>query len=226
MKKSLIPLVLLSSVSSLTFAVENYQAGDFLLRGGLTNVNPNSDKSSILLAEADSTLTLTVDDNTQLGLNFVYFFNENWAVELLAATPFSHDVDIQDTQTVLGVDGAQLANVKQLPPTLSALYYFNTSTALKPYVGVGLNYTIFFDEQFESGPESLGLSNLSLDGSFGFSVQLGADYLLNDKWHINASLRYIDINSEASFDFNSDNIGKSDIDVDPLVTSLTLGYKF
>ena len=127
---------------------------------------------------------------------------------------------------MLGVDGAQLANVKQLPPTISVLYYFNTSTAFKPYVGVGLNYTIFFDEQFESGPESLGLSNLSLDGSFGYSVQLGADYLLNDKWHINTSLRYIDIDSEATFDFAGDNIGKSDIDVDPLVVSLLLGYKF
>ena len=50
--------------------------------------------------------------------------------------------------------------------------------------------------------------------------------MLNDKWHINASLRYIDIDSEATFDFGGDDIGKSDIDVDPLVASLLIGYKF
>ncbi len=225
MKNSLKLLVLLS-VLSFTTVAENYKAGDFLIRAGLTNVNPSGDQSNILLDGADSTLTLTVDDNTQLGLNFVYFFNKNWAVELLAATPFSHDVDIQDEQAVLGVDGTQLANVKQLPPTLSALYYLDTNTALKPYIGVGLNYTIFFDEQFEDGPEQLGLTELSLDSSFGYSVQIGADYLLNDKWHLNASVRYIDINTDASFDVAGDNIGESDIDIDPIVASFTIGYKF
>lgn len=225
MKKLLITCVLLS-ISFFTFAAESYKAGDFVLRGGFTNVNPDGDKSSILLADADSTLTLTADDSTQLGLNFVYFFNKNWAIELLAATPFDHDIQIQDTQSVLGVDGTKLAESKQLPPTLSALYYFDTNIALKPYVGIGLNYTIFFDEQFEPGPESLGLTDLSLDSSFGYSVQVGADYLLNDKWHINASLRYIDINTEATFDVAGDNIGKSDVDIDPLVASFLIGYKF
>ena len=223
MKKNILTLVLLSSLSASVFA---HQAGDFLIRGGLTNVNPDNGKSAILLADADSTMTLTVDDNTQLGLNFVYFYNNNLAIEVLAATPFTHDVYIQDKNSVLGVDGAKLGKVSQLPPTVSVLYYFNTDSAFKPYVGAGLNYTIFFNEKFSDAPKNLGLSDLSLDGSFGYAVQIGTDYEINKKWSINASARYIDIDTDATFSVGGEKIGKASISVDPMVYSLMIGYKF
>lgn len=225
MKKKLLTLAALSTLS-LSAVASDYKAGDIVIRGGATMVSPDSGKSSIYLGGADSTMSLTVDDNTQLGLNFVYFYDNNWAIEVLAATPFTHEVTIQDPNAVLGVDGAKLAEVTQLPPTISALYYFDTRSKFKPYVGAGLNYTVFFDEEFESAPESLGLSDLELEGSFGFALQIGADYQINDKWHVNASARYISIESEATFDVAGDNIGKADVDVNPMVYSLMLGYKF
>lgn len=220
MKKSILSLALLATLSSAS-VLASYEAGDIVVRGGVTMVDPNSDKTGIYLAGEASGLTLSVEDNTQLGLNFVYFFDSNWAVELLAATPFTHDVKIQ-------ADGVEstLGEVTQLPPTLSAIYYFDTGTKFMPYVGAGLNYTIFFDEEFDSAYQDAGFSNLELDGSFGFSVQVGADYQLNEKWHINASARYIDIATDATFDVGGDSIGTASIDVDPMVYSLMLGYKF
>lgn len=232
MKKSLLAIALLSSLSTVTLA---NQAGDILIRGGLTSVNPESNKAAVLLGGSNATsASLSVDDNAQLGLNFVYFFDSNWAVELLAATPFTHDVALNDPTAALGgalgvpagLDGAKLAEVTQLPPTLSALYYFDTGTAFKPYVGVGINYTIFFDEEFESAPKSLGLSNLELDGSFGYSVQVGADYDLGDNWSVNVSARYIDISTDATFDVAGDSIGAANIDINPMVYSIMLGYTF
>jgi len=225
MKKNLLTLAVLSFLS-VTAVASDYKAGDIVVRGGATMVSPDNGKSAIYLGGEDSTMSLTVDDNTQIGLNFVYFYDNNWAIELLAATPFTHKVTIQDPNSVLGVDGAKLAEVSQLPPTISALYYFDTSSKFKPYVGAGINYTIFFDEEFESTPESLGLTDLELDGSFGLSFQVGADYQINDKWHVNASARYISIESEATFDVAGDNIGKANVDVDPMVYSIMLGYKF
>ncbi len=224
MKKTLLTIALLSSLSTAAFA---NQAGDILIRGGATMVSPDSGKSPVLLGgSADNGMSLSVDDNTQLGLNFVYFFDSNWAIELLAATPFTHDVTIHDPKGTLGVDGAKLAEVTHLPPTLSALYYFDTGTALKPYVGAGLNYTIFFDEEFEAAPKSLGLSNLELDGSFGYSVQVGADYQIDKNWSVNVSARYIDINTDVTFDVGGNPIGSSSVDVNPMVYSVMLGYTF
>jgi len=225
MVKNILTLSILGAFALSSSALAN-QAGDILVRGGITTVVPDSGKTPILLNGTDSTMSLTVDENTQLGLNFVYFYDNHWAIELLAATPFTHEVTIQDKNAVLGVDGALLGKVTQLPPTLSALYYFNTSAKFKPYVGLGINYTIFFEEKFESAPKGLGLTDLQLDGSFGLSAQIGADYQLTDEWHINASVRYIDIQSDATFDVGGNNIGKAKIDVDPMVYSLMLGYKF
>lgn len=239
MKKSLLSLAALSAVSFASIAA-NYQAGDILVRGGLTNVNPDSNEAGVFLDGGALPLSLSVEDNTQLGLNFVYFYNENWAIELLAATPFSHDITLNDvsgaTNAIYGIDlnGAKLAEVKHLPPTLSALYYFDSTSAFQPYVGVGLNYTVFFDEEFTDTPIAAGFSDLDLDASFGYSVQVGADYQLDNHWHINASARYIDLSTDATFNLkNSLNVsgglagkGSTQVDVDPMVYSLLIGYKF
>lgn len=218
MKKTLLTIALLSSFS--TVALAN-QAGDILIRGGATMVSPDSGKSTVFLGGADSGLKLSVDDNTQLGLNFVYFFDSNWAIELLAATPFDHDIKLH-----AGSDTTVLADTKQLPPTLSALYYFDTGSAVKPYVGLGINYTIFFDNSFTGTYSDEGFSDLELDNSFGYSVQVGVDYEIDKNWSVNASARYIDISTDATFAVGGENIGSASVDVNPMVYSVMLGYTF
>lgn len=218
MKKTLLTIALLSSLSTAAFA---NQAGDILIRGGATMVAPDSGKSTVLLNGADSGLALSVGDDTQLGLNFVYFFDSNWAIELLAATPFDHDIDLH-----AGSETTLLADTKHLPPTLSALYYFDTNSALKPYVGVGINYTIFFDNSFTNTYTDAGFSDLELDNSFGYSVQIGTDYEIDKNWSVNVSARYIDISTDASFSVSGDPIGSASVDVNPMVYSVMLGYTF
>ena len=219
MKKTLLTIALLSSLPTAAFA---NQAGDILIRGGATMVSPDSAKSPVLLGgSADNGMSLSVDDNTQLGLNFVYFFDSNWAIELLAATPFDHDIELHAAG-----DTTVLADTKHLPPTLSALYYFDTGTALKPYVGLGINYTIFFDNSFTNTYSDAGFSDLELDNSFGYSVQVGADYEIDKNWSVNVSARYIDISTDASFAVGGAPIGSSSVDVNPMVYSVMLGYTF
>ncbi len=218
MKKTLLTLALLSSFSTITFA---NQAGDFMIRGGLTNVNPDSSKAAVVVDGADSGLKASVEDNTQLGLNFVYFYSDNWAVELLAATPFKHDITLYSD-----AGESKLADTYQLPPTLSALYYFDTNSAVKPYVGVGLNYTIFFDDSFTKTYKNAGFSDLDLSGSFGYALQVGADYQLDKHWSLNTSVRYIDISTDADFKVGGSTKGTVTVDVDPIVFSLMVGYTF
>ncbi|WP_448550122.1 OmpW/AlkL family protein [Thalassotalea fusca] len=226
MKKTLLSLAVLTSISVSSHAVD-YQAGDIVVRGGATLVNPDSNRANVALNGDDSVgLQVSVDDNTQLGLNGLYFFDRNWAVELLAATPFTHDITVHDKNAALGVDGAKLAEVTHLPPTVSAIYYFDSNSNLKPYIGAGINYTVFFEEEFDAAPKSLGFNELSLDSSFGLALQVGADYYLDNNWHVNASVRYIDIDTEATFKVGNLVNGSADVSIDPMVYSLMIGYKF
>ena len=199
-----------------------YEEGDFVVRAGLTHVAPKSNGSSHIIIGDPTDLSVSVDSDTQLGLNLVYFLSPQIGVELLAATPFTHDIDLQGA----GDGDGPLGETTHLPPTLSAVYYFtNPQSTFQPYVGLGINYTVFFDEDFTSERKTAGFSDLSLDSSWGIAAQLGADIQLDDKWHINASVRYLDIGTTASFNVG-DAAGSVDVDIDPWVYTLAAGYAF
>ena len=203
-----------------------YEAGDWVARGGLTLVSPKSDGSDNIQVPAlggDTGMQVEVDDNIQLGLNLVYFYNPNWAVELLAATPFSHTIDLKNS--ALGLGDGELAETKHLPPTVSALYYFSSDSTFKPYLGLGINYTTFFSEEFTNARQEQGFNSLSLEDSWGIGLQAGFDVALNNSWHINASARYITIDTTAEFKVG-DAEGSVDVAIDPWVLSLTAGYTF
>lgn len=235
MRKTLINMALITALAATSsMAMAANKAGDFVIRVGAINVSPDGGKSTIYAAgnEVDlgaGALTASVDNDTQLGLNFVYFATNNIAVELLAATPFKHDLKVHSGDTTL-----DLGETSQLPPTLSALYYFNNSSSkFQPYVGAGINYTVFFEEDFDSGvqgensPGGLNLTDLKVKNSWGLSAQIGADYHLDEKWLVNAAIRYIDIDTTATFKAIDGTVpGKVEIDVDPIVYMVSVGYTF
>ncbi|MAA86818.1 MAG: outer membrane protein OmpW [Haliea sp.] len=201
-----------------------FQQGDFIVRAGLTNVSPD-DSSSNIFVGSDLGFNLSVGDDTQLGLNIAYFITDRLNIEVLAATPFTHDVNF-GVSDPLGT-GDRLGEGTHLPPTITLNYYFNNpSSAFQPYVGAGINYTVFFDEDFTSANDAAGLKNLSLDNSFGLSAQLGVDYMVNDQWFINGSVRWIDIDTEASFNLNGTPGNVNSIEIDPMVYTISLGYRF
>ncbi len=192
-----------------------HKAGDVIFRAGAAVVAPNESSDDVLGAGEFS-----IDDNTQLGLNFTYMVTDNFGVELLAATPFQHDVSLA------GV--GKIAEVTHLPPTVMLQYYFDVGP-LRPYVGAGLNATIFFDEEFNSTAKGVGLSNLDLDSSFGVAAQVGVDYQLNQNWLLNASVWYLDIGTDVNFDATDMGVTTSysiNTDIDPWVYMLSVGYKF
>ncbi|MNN87243.1 Outer membrane protein W precursor [compost metagenome] len=108
-------------------------------------------------------------------------------------------------------------------------YSLDSKTAFRPYVGLGINYTTFFQEDVSSNRSAQGFSNLNLDDSWGLAAQVGMDYMLTDNVMLNAQLRYIDIDTDASVD-GPTALGisrtKVDVDVDPMVYMVGLGYKF
>ena len=218
MKKLILSVAISTALLSAISPALAFEQGDWVVRAGMTNVAPDDSSSNVNVGGVDLGVGVNVDGNTQLGLNFVYFYSQQLAIEVLAATPFSHDIGLNTV-------GA-LGNTKHLPPTLSANYYFaDPSAKFQPYVGAGVNYTIFFDEEFTSANTSAGFSDLDLDSSLGLAAQVGFDYMLDDKWLVNASVRWIDIDTEASFDLNG-SAGSVDVSIDPFIYSITAGYRF
>ena len=120
------------------------EQGDWLFRIGGSLVAPKSDN---LKGPALDGAKVEVDDGYSLTFSGAYFLTNHWAVEVLAAAPFKHDVD---------VGGADIAETKHLPPTLSLQYHFLPDGKFQPYVGAGVNYTIFFDDGAEGTLEALG----------------------------------------------------------------------
>lgn len=196
----------LTLASGSAFAVEK---GDILLRAGFHNVDPKSDNGRVVELAAD----IDVDDDTQITFDVTYMLTDNWGLELLAALPFEHDIKI---------GGANAGSVKHLPPTISALYYFNPKSTVQFYAGVGLNVTIFFEED-ERGP--LAGTELELDTSVGPAVVLGIDIPLNDKWFLNADVRYFDIDTDATVTAPGLRL-TPDVEIDPFALGLNVGYRF
>ncbi|WP_162618088.1 outer membrane protein OmpW [Shewanella halifaxensis] len=196
-----------------TSSVLAHQAGDIIVRAGAVVVAPN--ESSPVVADIAE---FGVNDNTQLGLNFGYMITDNIGIELLAATPFSHDVS-------LGSLG-KIAETKHLPPTLVAQYYFgDANSKLRPYIGAGVNFTNFFDNEFTQEAKDLGLSELSMSNSWGVAAQVGLDYQINDSWLVNASVWYAQISTDVKFNLG-DAPQKVETDIDPWVYMVSVGYTF
>lgn len=151
-------------------------------------------------------VSVNVDDANALTLSGEYFIRDNIGIELLLATPFKHDIN---------VGGAFAGSTKQLPPTLSVNYHFPTQGPIKPFVGIGLNYTVFYDE---SSP----LGDLKLDNSFGLAATIGADWQINPTGALRLSVRYMDIDADVSL--NGTSLGTAEID--PVVVGFGYVHRF
>ena len=195
-------------------AVANaHQAGDVIFRVGTATVRPTEGSDNVLgLGSFD------INNNTQMGMTLGYMFTDNIGVELLAATPFQHKVGLKSTGTI--------AEVKQLPPSLMAQYYFGDKLdKLRPYLGVGINYTTFYDTNFNQTGRDAGLSDLSVKDSWGVATQAGLDYNLDENWLINMSVWWMDIDTEVKFKAGGEqqNINTR---IDPWIFMFGVGYRF
>jgi outer membrane protein len=141
-------------------------------------------------------------------VDFTYFFNKNISAELILATT-KHEVEIEN--------GADLGYVWLLPPTLNFQYHFYADK-FKPYVGAGLNYTIFY------GADPGDVDDIEYDSAVGFSLQTGIDYNLDDKWFLNFDVKKLILKTDVTV--NNDSANKAEVEINPLVIGFGVGMKF
>jgi outer membrane protein len=147
----------------------------------------------------------------------------NWGVELILGYS-EHTIKAEKGVAALG----DVIDTKVLPPTLLLQYHFAPNSTIRPYIGAGINYTYFFDEEVVGPVLPNAGDDVKLDSSWGFAVQAGVDVAINDDWFVNADVKYIDIDTEAHF---SDIIvtgvnARINAEVDPIIWSIGIGRRF
>ncbi|WP_428740366.1 OmpW/AlkL family protein [Tenacibaculum sp.] len=161
----------------------------------------------------------TIGGDVEIGksfipeLDFTYYFTENIAAELILGTT-NHDV--KAVNTALG--NVDLGDVWLLPPTLTLQYHFNISD-FKPYVGAGVNYTIFYN----SDPGAV--VDVDYKNGFGYAVQLGFDYDLDDTWFLNVDAKYVGLSTDVTVNAGIATV-PAEVDINPLLIGFGVGVRF
>jgi outer membrane protein len=189
------------------------EAGDFLIRLRGIGVLPEED-SELTVDGNEIPGEATVDDTFVPELDISYFFTDNLALELILATS-RHDVEALDTP----LGDADLGEVQLLPPTLTLQYHFLPQERFSPYLGAGINYTVFFDE------EEGAASSIDYEDSFGFALQAGIDYALSGNWSLNFDVKKVFLDTDVETTVEGTDI-EADVDIDPWIIGIGVGYRF
>jgi len=226
MKKALLT-ALVATLLGGSVMVQAYEKGDFVLRLGAVNVDPDSDSSPINLPGVP-TLHAEVDDDTQFGIIPMYMVTDHVGIELLTATPFEHNISLHGKGVNLDA-----GSTKHLPPTLTAQWYpRGGKSGWQPFLGIGVNYTIFFDEDTDKELDEtlnaiLGADqvDLDLDNSFGLAAQAGVDIPFAKNWAVSFEVWYIDISTNATVKTDVGNVHFK-TDIDPFVYHIGIAHRF
>lgn len=194
------------ALGSLATPVLAQSAGDWTVGVGVHQVNPKSDNGSL----AGNTLDVSVGSDVKPTITAEYFFSDHLGIEVLASWQFEHDISIN------GV--GKVGSTKHLPPTVSLQYHFGQGN-IRPFIGAGVNFTLFSNEQ-TSGV--LAGNDLELDDSWGLAAHAGIDFKVGERGAIRLDARWIDIDTDVKL--NGADIGT--VEIDPLVYGIAYVYSF
>lgn len=198
MNKTLIAAALAAAVLPMAAQAAPADQGSLLVRARALYLDS---------ANKDSTgLDLSVNNKTFPELDISYFVTPNIALELVLTYPQKHDVR---------AGGEKIGTLKHLPPTLSVQYHFTGLDVVRPYVGVGVNYTRFSSVNL---PEGVTIDK----NSFGAAIGAGADFAVGGGWLLNVDVKKVQIRTDVSL--LGSEIGK--FKVDPVLFSIGVGKRF
>ena len=187
-------------------------AGTWTVAAGAHYVDPKNDNGDVTIGGTN--YAVDIDGDVRPTISGEYFIADNVGVELLAAIPFHHDFTLTDA-----LNNEITGRTQHLPPTLSLQYHFddyNLSMNVKPFVGVGVNYTTFFKEKVSNG------ADLDLDDSVGVAGHIGLDIPFAPTESFRIDARYMDIKTDATL--NGADIGE--IDISPWVYGVAFVKQF
>mgnify|MGYP001820780931 CR=1 FL=1 len=234
MQKTILALALATTMAAPMFA--HAEAGDWVVRLRAVSVNPNvdSDLGKTLNKNVGPVMSpgaeLSVSEKMIPELDISYYFTKNIAAELILATGTRHNVRVNDDQLAT-VGDQDLGSVNLLPPTLTAQWHFNPDQMIDPYVGAGINYTLFMDKKLSVNKGPLGGTHkIRVDSdSWGWALQAGVDINLDDGWLVNFDAKYVTIDTDVKLKGAATGgvwTKIDDLDINPWVIGVGIGKKF
>ena len=223
MKHSLHKLALAALLCAAGSAAMAQSAGTWMVKAGVNNITPKVDSGDLSPPSMPGT-KIDVEGATSLIVTAAYMVTDNFSVEFYAGLPYEHDV-VGDG-AIAGV--GKLGSVKQVSPTLFAQWrFFDAKAQFRPYVGLGLTYAYFYDE--EGSGTLTALTNpggppthMSASSAWGLSPQIGAAYQFDQHWFVDGSII-------KSFIKNTNTLSTGqtiDTKLDPLSANISVGYRF
>ncbi|MBK8373824.1 OmpW/AlkL family protein [Sphingorhabdus sp.] len=196
------------------------EAGDTLIRVRGIVVAPNEKSGGI--TPTFPTEEVSVNNAITPEVDITKMLSKNVGVELIAATTKHSFSGTSGTTGGIG----KLGSTWVLPPTLTVQYHLAPDAKVRPYVGAGLNYTMFYSDKASSGLEAaVGSTSVHLKDSFGWAAQAGIDIQLNEKMFLNLDVKYIDIDTTARLTTTAIGTQRVKVNLDPLVFGIGVGFK-
>ncbi len=225
-------------------AVSAQEAGDMVLGAGWLGFYPQDSSKPLTFTspvnrEVPGSGSAVSNAHT-LGLSFTYHFSPRWAVEAVVGIPPKFKLDGEGTLAGVG----RLGEASQYSPTLLARYTFLDNTSrIRPYVAAGGTYVWYDDVKLTSNlqntlgagigaPPGATSTSAKLDAKFAPVLNAGASYQIDNRWSVALSLSYVKLKTKAKLTTRSNAsnatvaTSESSLTLDPIVSFLSLNYKF
>ena len=205
-RRTLLIATALAGACAMTTMAKAEGQSPWMIRGRALIVVPQEglNSSNALPASAD----VNIDTSVVPELDITYFFTPNIAAELILGTT-PHDVRVTNPNVDLG-------SVWLLPPTLTLQYHFAPEGRIRPYIGAGVNYTIFYAKDEPAG------TTVDYDNAFGWALQAGVDIPMDEHWSLNVDVKQVFL----STDVTVNGTVKADVDINPTLIGIGVGYRF
>ncbi len=220
MRKAL--LVVLMGIGLCIPLTSHAEEGALLIRLRGIEILPANKSDSIPALKVDATDTISASKKFIPEIDFNYSFLTYFAAELILTYPQTHDV----TFTLPGVS-AGLGTVTHLPPVLTLQFHPLPGFIVNPYVGVGVNLTLFTASDLKVPAAVTGTSDLPLKvgaASVGFAAQVGADVKIIEHLYFNIDAKWVTIGTDV--ELKSDGTKVSHVTINPFLLAAGLGYRF
>ena len=218
-KLSLVALALVAGS-----AAQAQSAGTWMARVGAIGLYPQVSSGDLSPPAFPNTQTDVSSDWT-LGGGITYMITDNWSVDVPLALPFTHT--LTGAGAIAGV--GTIGTTKALPLTVWGQYRFGEAkAAFRPYLGAGLTYAYFYDENATntlnalSGGTPSNPTTFSIESKFALGVQAGATYAFNERWFLDGMVGYTWLKNTTTLSTGQ----TQPMTLNPVSVAISVGYKF